>query len=49
MKARELQSYLRSLNGGWMKFGKTVDTFKAGDPEAEIKGIAVGWMSYTWE
>jgi len=48
MKARELQSYLRSLNGGWMKLEKTVDTFKAGDPEAEIRGIAVGWMSYTW-
>ena len=47
-KARELQSYLRSLNGGWMDEKKTVDTFKAGDPDAEVQGIAVGWMSYTW-
>ena len=48
MKALELQSYLRSLNGGWMKLERTVDTFKAGDPESEISGLAVGWMSYTW-
>lgn len=48
MRARELQSYLRSLNGGWMNLEKSVDTFKAGDPESEVCGIAVGWMSYTW-
>ena len=48
MKASELQSYLRSHNGGWMKLDRTVDTFKAGDPESDIRGIAVGWMSYTW-
>ena len=42
MKALELQSYLRSLNGGWMKLDRTVDTFKAGDPDSEIEGIAVG-------
>src|SRR5512139_3975060 len=48
MKAIEIQSYLRSLNRGWMDLDKTVDTFKAGDPQAEVRGIAVGWMSYTW-
>jgi putative NIF3 family GTP cyclohydrolase 1 type 2 len=48
MKARELHSYLLSLNGGWVDPGKTVDTFKAGDPETEIRAIAVGWMSYSW-
>ena len=48
MKARDLQSYFQSLNGGWVNLQKTVDTFKAGDPETEATGIAVGWMSYTW-
>ena len=48
MKAHELQSHLRSLNGGWMNLEETVDTFKAGSPDTDIKGIAVGWMSYTW-
>lgn len=45
MLAKDLQSYLRSLNGGWMDLGETVDTFKAGDPEIEVRGIAVSWMS----
>jgi hypothetical protein len=48
MKASELQSWLRSLNGGWLDPDKTVDTFKAGAPEAPVRGIAVGWMSYRW-
>jgi len=48
MHARDLQAYLRSLNGGWMDLEKTVDTFKAGDPDTEVRGIAVGWMSYRW-
>ncbi len=45
MQARDLQTYLRSLNGGWMDLEATVDTFKSGDPEAEVHGIAVSWMS----
>lgn len=45
MQAKELQRYLRSLNGGWMDLDNTVDTFKAGSPDTEIKGVAVGWMS----
>ena len=48
MKARELRQYLQSMDGGWVDWKKTVDTFKSGDPEVEIEGIAVGWMSYTW-
>jgi len=48
MEARELRQYLRSMDGGWVNWKDTVDTFKSGDPEAEVKGIAVGWMSYTW-
>lgn len=48
MKAINLLDHLRSLNGGWMNLINTVDTFKSGDPDAEVRGIAVGWMSYTW-
>lgn len=48
MKAFELLSYLQTLNGGWVNLNETVDTFKSGDPDAEILGIAVAWMSYTW-
>jgi putative NIF3 family GTP cyclohydrolase 1 type 2 len=48
MKVDEIQAFLRSLNGGWMKPEETVDTFKAGNPQSEVRGIAVGWMSYKW-
>ena len=48
MKAQDVQDYLRSLAGEWQYPADTVDTFKAGDPSAEVRGIAVGWMSYTW-
>ena len=48
MKARELREYFQSLDGGWVDRDRTVDTFKSGDPEADVTGIAVGWMSYTW-
>jgi putative NIF3 family GTP cyclohydrolase 1 type 2 len=44
MTARELHEYLRS-NCPWVDPDHTVDTFKAGDPEAEVRGIAVSWMS----
>jgi putative NIF3 family GTP cyclohydrolase 1 type 2 len=47
LTAGEVQSYLKSLDGGWVQWDKTVDTFKSGSPEAEVKGIAVAWMSYT--
>jgi putative NIF3 family GTP cyclohydrolase 1 type 2 len=48
MKAVEIQEYLQSLAGEWAYPVDTVDTFKAGDPQDEVRGIAVGWMSYTW-
>lgn len=48
MKGIELQQYLQSLDTGWVNREQTVDTFKAGDPETELTGVAVGWMSYTW-
>lgn len=48
MRARDVRDHLRSLDDGWVDWEETVDTFKAGDPDAEVDGIAVGWMSYTW-
>jgi putative NIF3 family GTP cyclohydrolase 1 type 2 len=48
MKARDLQHYFHSLRGAWDYPSPTVDTFKSGDPDTEVQGIAVGWMSYTW-
>ena len=47
LTAGEIHAYLKSLDGGWVDWERSVDTFKAGEPEAEVKGIAVGWMSYT--
>jgi putative NIF3 family GTP cyclohydrolase 1 type 2 len=47
-RARDIKDYLWGLDGGWMDREKTVDVFKAGDPETEVKGIAVGWMSHEW-
>ena len=48
MKAQDVQNYLQSLAGDWQYSDNTVDTFKAGDPSTEVRGIAVGWMSYIW-
>jgi len=47
LTAGELNSYLNSLGTDWVDMSRTVDTFKSGGPEVEVKGIAVGWMSYT--
>lgn len=47
LTACEINNYLNSLDKGWVDWSKTVDTFKSGGPEVEVKGIAVGWMSYT--
>jgi putative NIF3 family GTP cyclohydrolase 1 type 2 len=48
MRAIEIQDYLQALAGDWPYPADTVDTFKAGNPQAEVRGIAVGWMSYSW-
>ncbi len=48
LTAGEVHRYLKSLDGGWVKWESTVDTFKSGSPEAKVKGIAVAWMSYTF-
>jgi putative NIF3 family GTP cyclohydrolase 1 type 2 len=36
------------MDQGWVDWDTTTDRFVAGDPNAEVKGIAVGWMSYNW-
>jgi putative NIF3 family GTP cyclohydrolase 1 type 2 len=48
MKAAEISVYLRSLRTAGPYPDPDVDTFKVGDPQTEVSGIAVGWMSYTW-
>jgi len=48
MIAQDVQNYLQSLAVHWQYPEDTVDTFKAGNPQAAVRGIAVGWMSYTW-
>lgn len=46
MKASDLQAYLESLKGDWEYPEKSYDMYVAGDPETEVKGIAVAWMGY---
>ena len=48
VRARDVSEHLRRLGAAWVDAQKTVDTFKCGDPETPIRGIAVGWMPYTW-
>lgn len=48
MKAIELQKFLNSSIPDWKYPLETVDTIKSGDPEIQVTGIAVGWMSYKW-
>ncbi len=48
LTAGEVHAYLKSLDGGWVSWEKTVDTFKSGSPEAEVKGMAVAWMPYNY-
>ena len=45
MRAREIHEHFRSL-GTWVDWNKSVDGVHMGDPEAEVRGIAVGWKPY---
>jgi len=47
MTARELNAYLCSL---WpqLDLDRTVDRVIAGDPDVEVRGVAVCWMPYRW-
>lgn len=46
MRAIELDQHMRAV-GTWVDWSKTVDTFKCGDSQTEVSGIAVAWQS-TW-
>ncbi|GIX08130.1 MAG: hypothetical protein KatS3mg115_2533 [Candidatus Poribacteria bacterium] len=46
LRAQDVYAYLRSLDGGWVDWENTVDTWKAGDPNAPVRGIGVMWMPY---
>jgi len=46
VKAIELHNHMREV-GKWVDWNNTVDRFIIGDPETEVKGIAVGWQSRT--
>ncbi len=44
MTAIQLHQHMRSL-GHWVDWDATTDGFKAGDPETEVRAIAVCWQS----
>lgn len=48
VNARQIHEHLRSLDTGWVDWRRTTDRCIFGDPERELAGAAVGWMSYTW-
>jgi len=47
LTAGDVHRFLKSLDGGWVDWEKSVDTFKAGSPDLPVTGIAVAWMPYT--
>src|SRR5919201_1310197 len=44
IRPRDIDRHMRSL-GTWVRWDQTVDTFKAGDPDTPVRGIAVAWQS----
>ena len=44
MRALEIDQHMRQV-GTWVDWSRTVDTFKAGEPDSEVRGIAVAWQS----
>ncbi len=48
IKVDQIQQFLSSLDSDWKYPDDTVDTIKSGNPDKEVTGIAVGWMSYWW-
>jgi putative NIF3 family GTP cyclohydrolase 1 type 2 len=47
MKCRDVHEHLKK-QGPWVDWKRTTDTFKAGDPEAEVCKVAVAWKA-SWE
>ena len=39
LTAEGVHEYLNSLDGGWVNWEKTVDTFKSGSPGTKVKGF----------
>ena len=48
MTAQDVANHLNGLDGGWVHWEETVDTFTAGDPARAVTAIAVGWKAHTW-
>ena len=46
MKAVDLDQHMRKV-GTWVDWNNSVDRFIIGDPQTEVRGIAVGWQSRT--
>ena len=44
MRVLEIDQHMRAV-GTWVDWRNTVDTFKAGEPSQELRGIAVAWQS----
>ena len=44
MKAKDFREHCRQV-GHWVNWEKTVDQFMAGDPDAEVRGIATTWLA----
>jgi putative NIF3 family GTP cyclohydrolase 1 type 2 len=44
MRASDVDRHMRQL-GRWVDWSTTVDTFKAGNSEADVRGVAVAWQS----
>ena len=43
MKAKDLHAHMKKV-GDWVNWEKTCDTFLAGNPGSDVRGIAVSWM-----
>ena len=44
MKANDFREHCKEI-AHWVNWEKTVDQFMAGDPDAEVKGIATTWLA----
>ncbi len=46
MKAIDIKNHMQTI-GTWVNWDKTCDRFITGDPETEVRGIAVAWQART--